>query len=259
MNGPVPWMPPVDSPWTWVALAVAAFSLGLAKGGIGGMGYVAIVIMATVFSARMSTGVLLLQLIAADIVAVRIFHRHAEWSVLWRVFPPAFAGIALGWLIMSRLSNEVFRPLLGGITLFLAALQIWSGHRNRALRGAAAATAPHPSIANSLGFLAGATTMLANAAGPVMSLYLLAAGLPKMAFIGTAAWFFFVINLVKTPFSAGLGLMPPWAYTLCALMAPIIVAGVLAGRSIVQRISQQLFEWLVLAFAVVGGLRLALG
>ena len=63
----------------------------------------------------------------------------------------------------------------------------------------------HPGIAWPFSWLAGSTTMIANAAGPVMTIYLLACRLPKFEFVGTAAWFFFAINLLKVPFSASLG------------------------------------------------------
>ena len=50
-----------------------------------------------------------------------------------------------------------------------------------------------------LGFFGGFSTMVANAAGPIMALYLLSMRLPKNVFIGTGAWFFFIINLLKVP------------------------------------------------------------
>jgi hypothetical protein len=107
-----------------------------------------------------------------------------------------------------------------------------------------------------MGFIAGVTTMLANAAGPVMGLYLLAVALPKDAFVGTAAWFFLLVNLAKVPFSAQLGLITPATLTFNALLLPAIAAGLLLGREVVARLPQRFFNSLVLVFAIAAALRL---
>ena len=49
------------------------------------------------------------------------------------------------------------------------------------------------------GASAGFATTVANAAGPVMNLYLLARRLPKHEFVATGAWFFFAVNLSSSP------------------------------------------------------------
>ena len=42
--------------------------------------------------------------------------------------------------------------------------------------------------------------MIGNAAGPVMSVYLLSMRKEKMEYIGINAWNFLVVNLLKVPF-----------------------------------------------------------
>ena len=108
------------------------------------------------------------------------------------------------------------------------------------------------------GLFAGSTTMMANAAGPVMAVYLLAVNLPKLQFVGTGAWFFLIVNLFKVPFSLQLGLITFPSITVDLLMIPAVAAGIFAGRSLVGHIPQKLFEALVLAFAIVASLRLIL-
>ena len=116
---------------------------------------------------------------------------------------------------------------------------------------------PHSTaFAWTMGLVAGVTTMLANAAGPVMGLYLLAVALPKEAFVGTAAWFFLLINLIKVPFSAQLGLITFPSLAFNAALVPFIASGLFLGRAVVSRLPQRWFDTLILAFAGVAAMRL---
>jgi len=103
------------------------------------------------------------------------------------------------------------------------------------------------------------TTMLANAAGPIMAIYLLACRLPKMELVGTGAWFFFVVNVSKVPFSAGLGLIDGQSLLLTLVLAPLVAAGAFFGKWLLARINQALFEALLIAFTVLAAVRLLLG
>jgi uncharacterized membrane protein YfcA len=108
------------------------------------------------------------------------------------------------------------------------------------------------------GFVAGFTTMIANAAGPVIILYLLTLGLDKVTFVGTAAWFFFAVNLFKVPFNVRLGLINARSAISAALLLPAAVAGGLAGRHVLRRLDQRVFEWSALVLTLLAGLKLAL-
>ena len=66
--------------------------------------------------------------------------------------------------------------------------------------------------------------MTANAAGPVMTLYLSAAGIDKRRFVGTSAWFFLIVNLAKVPFSIGLGLMQPVDVTRALVLSQVVLS-----------------------------------
>lgn len=101
--------------------------------------------------------------------------------------------------------------------------------------------------------------MVANAGGPVMSLYLLSAGFRKLGFLGTSAWFFLIVNTSKVPFSVGLGLIDARSLLLDAAMLLFVVPGAYIGRKCVDRINQKLFERLVIGATVLGGLQLLVG
>lgn len=236
----------------WILAAVGAFCVGIGKAGLSGVGIVHVLIFAFLFGARASTGVVLPLLLVGDVVAVRTFHAHARWDYVRRMLPPACLGVVLAAWFMRDLDERLYRPVIGWITLTLSILQFMRMYRPDWL-----GAVPHARwFAWTMGILAGAATMLANAAGPVFAIYLIAVGLPKMEFVGTSAWFFFIINLVKVPFSVALGLIRGQTLMLNLILAPAVLAGVLAGRWLVERIPQRLFEQLLLAFAVIAALRL---
>jgi hypothetical protein len=108
------------------------------------------------------------------------------------------------------------------------------------------------------GVLGGFSTMLANAAGPVIQLYLLARRIPKMELIGIGARFFLLINVIKVPLNARLALITGESLWDNAKLLPGVVLGLLAGRWLVHRVPQAVFEWMVVGFSVLAGLRLVL-
>ena len=153
---------------------------------------------------------------------------------------------------MFQLPETYYRPLIGLIILGLTVMQIIRLWKEEWL-----ADVPHAAwFAWSMGMLVGLTTMLANAAGPVFGLYLLAIGLPKMEFVGTAAWFFLLLNLVKIPFSWSLGLIRLDTLALNAMLLPLIALGLWLGSLLIRRIPQRLYDSLVLILTGIASLRM---
>lgn len=211
-----------------------------------------VILFAHVFGARESTGIVLPMLIAGDIFAMTVYGKHANWKYVRRMFGPAMIGVVAGWLLMFRLDENYYRPLIGTIILGLTVLQIIRIWKEEWL-----ADVPHARwFAWSMGILVGLTTMLANAAGPVFGLFLLAIGLPKMEFVGTAAWFFLLLNISKIPFSWSLGLIRLDTLALNAALMPLIGLGLWVGTMVVRRIPQKLFDSLILIFTGVAALRM---
>lgn len=240
--------------WQWALALLGAFLVGLSKTGIAGLGVLTVAIFATILPARESVGVVLVVLLAADLVAVTVYRRQASWQHLARLFPWAALGIVIGAFTLGRINEPVLRGLIGGILVLLVFV-----HAVRRRRAPLTEDAKlSPAAATVTGLFAGFTTMVANAAGPIMILYLLAMRLPKLQFIGTTAWFFLVVNLFKVPFSYGLGLISPGSLSLSLQLVPIAVIGALTGRWIITYINQQFFETLALVLTLVAGLRLLL-
>jgi uncharacterized protein len=225
--------------WQWALGALGAFLVGLSKTGIPGLGI-------------LNVALVLVILICADLVAVSAYRKDASWPHLLRLFPWAAAGVIVGFLALGRVDDGQMRRLIGGILLVLVVFQYFRSRRSAPPEGEAAPTARW--FAPLTGVTAGFTTMVANAAGPVMMLYLLAMRLPKIIFVGTAAWYFFVLNLFKVPFSASLGLINPSSLGVSLILGPFAMLGALIGRPIVERMNQRLFELIALGLTFVAAL-----
>lgn len=240
--------------WQWLIAVFGAIFIGLSKTGIPGVGIFSVALFAFLYKpseVAQATGLVLPLLIAADIVAVKSYHRHAVWSHLWRLFPWAAAGVIIGYLAMDFLDPRLIGKLIGLILIAMIALHVWRKYclkDDEIPKGMAFSAV--------MGLLAGFTTMVANAAGPIMVLYLLAMQLPKMAFIGTSAWYFLILNTFKAPFGVNLGIINASSLLLDACLAPFAIGGALWGRAILPKINQQLFENVALAFTVAAGIRL---
>ena len=239
----------------WSILAVAAVVIGVSKTGIPGLGILAVTLVALVLPARQSTGTILPMLIAGDICAVGYYRLHASWKYILRLAPWAVMGVLFGTAALGRLNDAQIRPLIGGIVLALVAGNFWltylPGVRERLTRSDA--------LAVGVGILAGFTTMVSNAAGPIMIIYLLAMGLPKNNFLGTSAWYFFLLNLFKVPFSAGLGLITWPSLALNAILLPGILLGAWMGVRFARRMPEKVFANVAQVFAAAAALKLLAG
>ncbi len=243
------------TPLEWTLAVIGAVVIGISKGGFAGVGMLGIVLMAFVVPPKESVGLVLPMLIAADVYAVKLFWKDALWKQIGRILPPAIVGVGLGYFGMRLVSAEEFRVVIGGIVLVMIALQIYRTNAPESFRNI-----PHSAwFAWTMGILAGVSTMMANAAGPVMTLFLLSMGLPKNNFVGTAACFFFIINILKVPLQSQLDLINVASLTLDAILVPFLWLGVWLGKSALQRIRQETFEILILILTALAALELMFG
>jgi len=240
------------SGWGWLVVILGAFAIGLNKGGLTGLGVLPVLFFALVLHPRESTGFILPLLIVGDSCAAWVYCRVVNWSVFWKLLPPTLIGVVMGYFLMGRISENAYGPLIGWIILSLIALQF--------LRSTMGEKLDHVFESHAfglvMGVLAGVSTMLANSAGPVTTLYFISVGLTKWNLIGTSSWFFFVLNLYKIPFSAQLGLTNATSLTLALLLAPLVMTGFFCGRHIAGVIPQKIFNLFLLLCTAIGALRL---
>lgn len=273
---------------SWLLLLAAACLTGLAKTVLPGAATIAVALFAAVLPAKESTGVMLVLLLVGDVLAVWSYRHDADVTMLRRLIPAVAVGVLAGAVFLRLASDTGTRRVIGVVLLLLIAATLWGRRRSaRPAPGAAAAAGPAdsegpaggPSPAPSprpaddavgsrsgagsspparalYGALAGFTTMVANAGGPVTSMYFLACRYPVKAFLGTTAWFFFLVNVTKLPFSLSLGIIRPEHLALDAVLAPVVIALALVGRRLADRMDQRIFEPIVIALTILSALPL---
>ncbi len=233
--------------WQWLLGAFCALAVGIAKTGVPGLGILVVPLMVlTVGDARFSAGWLLPMLCTADILAVILWRRHAAAGKLFSLAPWVAAGMILGAAALA-LPERILRTVVGVIVLLMMFAYLY--RRRRGDDSIPAHPAPY-------GVAAGFATTVANAAGPVMNLYLLGKRLTKEEFVATGAWFFFLINLTKLPIYAGHGLFNRTSLLFDAAMVPMILVGAATGRWLVNQMSPRIFEVLVIALTFISTLLL---
>lgn len=232
---------------------LAAFLIGFSKSGISGTGILAIPLMASIFPAKASVGVLLVTLIVGDVFAVAFYRRFARWRLILLILPYAVAGIIIGYFLLDRISDDFLKRSMGGLIISLVAIKYLLD------RLKVEAISYKVYLAPVLGVLAGITTIMANAAGPLMAIYLLCMNVKKEEFIGTGAWYFFMLNVFKVPFLVSLGLITGSSLAFDLKLVPFVVAGSFLGVWLVKRINQKFFEAAVLVLALLAGARLLAG
>jgi uncharacterized membrane protein YfcA len=236
----------------WTIAVISAIIIGMSKTGLPGIGILCVPLMAAILPAKASTGIVLPLLIFADIFAVAYYHRHAVWSHLIRLMPWAMAGIIIGFFIMGRIDDTQLKPIIGSIVLVMLGLNYV---RNR-FDGDSLNIPTQWYFAAVLGLVAGITTMLANAAGPIMIIYLLAMRLPKNEFIGTGAWYFLILNWVKVPFSMHLGLITAASLKFNLVLFPCVALGAIGGIFLLRWIPQRAFNIAMQTLAFLAALNM---
>jgi uncharacterized membrane protein YfcA len=231
----------------WFLIICCAMLIGMSKTGVPGVSMIVVPTLALIFGGKQSTGVLLPILIMADVFAVIYYHRHAKWKHLLRALPWAFAGLFLALWIGNLVNDVQFKHIIA-ITVFVSVgLMIWKDYGTKK-----EFTPDSWWFAALMGVVGGFATMIGNVAGPIFAIYLLAMHLNKRSFIGTTAWFFFIINLSKFPLQALV-----WknitlnTLAIDLLVFPAIALGAWLGIKLVKRIPEKAYKWFVIVITVL--------
>jgi uncharacterized protein len=227
---------------------MCAMLIGMSKAGLSGFGLAVVPVMALIFGAKESTGVILPMLITADIMAVIYYHRSAVWKYIIRILPWAAAGIIIALITGRNVNSSQFRTVMMAVVWIMLILMIVND-----LRKQKGNEIPENHLfASFMGLAGGFATMIGNAAGPVFTLYFLAMKLPKKEFIGTSAWLYFILNTGKLPLQAIVWKNITWNFLLLDLVAvPFVALGIFAGIRIVRLLPEKVFRYFVIATTLI--------
>ena len=232
-----------------VLIALSAFIIGLSKAGLKGIDMLNVTIMAIVFGGKASTGIVLPLLCTADIMAVKYYHRHAQWPHFWKIIPWMIAGVLIGVYVGKDMNEALFRKIMATIIVLTVIIMVMLEWR-RSL------TIPGNKLfVIIMGLTSGITTMLGNLAGAFSNIYFLAMRLPKNDFIGTGAWIFLLINLFKLPFQVFYWKNITATSLLTDLaLVPFLILGFWCGIKLVARIKDDLYRQVVIVLTLIGAI-----
>lgn len=240
---------PDISTFSWVLAFTAAFVVGISKAGIKGVAIINVTLMALAFGAKESTGLVVPLLILADIFAVVYYNRHTQWKYIIRFLPWIIVGILIGVFIGIDLDENTFKICMAVIILGSVVMMYWWDRKD-------SKTVPsHWGFAGFIGILAGITTMIGNLAGAFSNIFFLAMRLPKNEFIGTAAWLFLIINVIKLPFHIwSWGTITPETLVINLKLVPGILIGLFVGVRLVKIIKEGFYRKMILILTALGAI-----
>jgi len=228
---------------------LVALLLGMAKTGVHGAGMLSVPLLAIAFGGKTSSGMMLPMLLVADVFGVWYYHRHASFKHLKILFPWAAVGIVAGSVAGNYISEEAFRIIMATTIFGSLGVMIWleMGGREK--------IPDNMTLGIGAGFLGGFTSMIGNLAGTVMAVYFLSMRLPKNNFIGTAAWFFLVINWFKVPFHVWV-----WhtinkdSWLMALVLTPIILSGAFLGIWLVKKMNDRTYRWFIVGMTFIAAI-----
>lgn len=244
----------------WVFVSAAIIIQGISKSGFaGGAGILSLPLMMLVMPVDKVAATLLPLLILLDMNAI-YHHRHnKDWGVIRQIYVPAVVGIVIGALVWWRVGEAGIEVYGGYIKRFVGVLAIFLAFYIMAkevslewVRGKKAG----PRVGWIAGILAGFSSTIAHAAGPIVSLFVFSKDLGKTMFVGTVAWAFTLINLTKLPFYVAVDLVDFSVLRFDLFLVPLIPMGSYLGKWMHYRVSEKVFNRIIMALTSVAGVQL---
>ncbi len=244
----------LSSPVGWALYFVCAVLIGMSKTGIQNIGTLAVPLFAFLFGAKYSTGIVLILLCIADLVAVIYYRKEFLWGEVKKLLPASLFGLIVGLLLGNYINDKVFKLLIGICIIVGVGIMIWLGKTSQQKQDKLTKNRWYSPV---FGFILGFSTMIGNAAGPALSVYMLSKRLNKISFAATSAWFIMLLNFTKIPLQAFVWHNLTWAGLYLNLFAiPFILLGGYIGIRIVKILPEKKFRMLIMTLVVISAILL---
>lgn len=218
--------------------ALAAIFAGVSKGGFGsGAAFASVSMLALVLPPGQALGIMLPLLMLIDAVTLRPYWRRWSWPDTRTLLLSGILGTALGAALYTVADADLFRLLIGGISLGFVGWQF--GTRAGLIR---VCDRPLPGWAGVLaGIVAGFTSFVSHAGGPVAAVFLLSQRLDKTTFQATTVLLFATLNVVKVVPYAYLGIFTAHTLMFDLFLAPFAILGAWLGVKAHWLVSERMF------------------
>ena len=233
----------------WIVLLAAGLITGFSKFSVGGMGLLILPVIMIAFPGPQALGIILPMYLITDLFAVISYRKNVNWSILIKILPLCFVGIAVGSWLLSLLSISEFNLILSILIVGMLVLGIvLDNTQSNIMR--------HPISTYLSGFIGGVVSMIANAAGPIFSLYFLEQKLDKKSYVSTRSWAFMFINLAKVIPLYALGLFNMESTLISLQTIPGLVIGAAIGYWVLGKLELVQFKWLIRIMAAIAAVKL---
>lgn len=249
----------IPSPAAWALYFFCAMLIGVSKTGIQNVGTFTIPLFALLFGAKFSTGIVLILLCMADLMAVLYYRKEFVWSEVKTMLPYAIIGLIIGLLVGDYIDDKAFKFIMGACIFISVVLMIWETNKAKNNKQGNDFTNKWW-YSPSFGLLVGFSTMIGNAAGPALTIFLLTRKLKKVTLVATGAWFIMILNFSKIPLQLLVWKNLTWEGIILNLLAlPFIILGAYIGIKIVKVIPEKEFKIVILALVIISSLMLMIG
>ncbi|WP_394213266.1 sulfite exporter TauE/SafE family protein [Enterovibrio calviensis] len=215
---------------SWLFISLACLVTGFSKFSIGGLGLIILPLMMLAFPGPEALGVIVPLYLLTDFVAVMTYRKNINWGVLAKLLPFGAIGVMLGTYVLGSIDSSTFMTMLGVLIFSLLGLSLWLDYHPLPIFS-------HRYAASVAGGLCGFVGVLANAAGPLMGLFLLEQKMEKHAYVATRVWAFLTLNILKMVGLISLGLVNMETLEASAVGLPALFVGMFIGYKVFAKIS----------------------
>ena len=244
----------IGSPYGWALYFTCAMLIGISKTGVQNIGTLAVPLFALLFGAKYSTGIVLILLCFADLVAVIYYRKAFLWSEVKKLLPLAVVGLFVGLFLGQYVDDKTFKIFIGICILIGVIIMIYLNQSSLETQKRLTDKKWYSPL---FGFILGFSTMIGNAAGPALSVYMLSKRMDKITFAATSAWFIFILNLSKVPLQIFVWHNISWAGIILNLIAiPFILLGGFLGIKIIKILPEEIFRKVILSLVIIASILL---